>query len=107
VAKLDGPRTLDVGTKLFFTSAKTGGTTKGAEAEWNMPITPVAEIFDYLAERVVRRWEWEAEVGAQVDLSADSANDTSAGRRRNGGLTLRLKETWDGLLGGKRQGCCS
>ncbi|KAG8883715.1 hypothetical protein FRB97_006026 [Tulasnella sp. 331] len=54
-AKQPGPKKLDTGPKLFYTSARTGGisTSIGAvEDDDGIIVTPVTEIFDYLAERV-------------------------------------------------------
>ncbi|KAH9475717.1 hypothetical protein JR316_0011276 [Psilocybe cubensis] len=52
------------GPKLFFTSAKTG--------------EGVADVFEYIAQRVVRRWEYEEWVEARTMhfREASSANET-------------------------------
>jgi len=99
-----GPKKLDVGAKLFFTSAKTGGGT--AVDVGDVVVTPVNEIFDYLARRVVTRWEWEEQL---VDDPQESVPDEDARRsgRRRDALAIRLTETWNGLVHGRREACCS
>jgi Ras-related protein Rab-7A len=43
----------EIGPKLFWTSAKSG--------------QGVSDVFEYVAKRVVRMWEWEEERGREVD----------------------------------------
>ncbi|KAG9017918.1 hypothetical protein FRB95_012770 [Tulasnella sp. JGI-2019a] len=112
-AKLSGPKKLDKGPKLFFTSAKTGGLRfpgrlSGEDDGESMKVTPVAEIFDYLAERVMRRWEWEEQAGEPPDTQNDGDPGGSSGNRSSRGraFTIKLSETWHGLVSG-RPGCCS
>lgn len=95
---------LETRPKLFFTSAKTG--------------EGVADVFEYIARRVVRRWEWEeaAAVAGEVEASdtirledsgwgEEGANRYVNGHRRGrkggttGGSTGRR---WNGM-----GGCCS
>ncbi|KAF9075989.1 P-loop containing nucleoside triphosphate hydrolase protein [Rhodocollybia butyracea] len=51
------PPKLDTGPRLFFASAKSG--------------QGVPEVFEYIAKRVVRRWEWEESVEAETMLEWD------------------------------------
>ena len=67
------------GPKLFFTSAKTG--------------MGVPEVFAYVAQRVVMRWEWEAET-VYIDVP-DFDGDNS---------TVHLR---DGMTRPFRPACCS
>lgn len=110
-AKLAGPKALDVGAKLFFTSAKTGGIGADEAGTAGIAATPVPEIFEYLAERVVKRWEWEEQTGeAHAGVSDETLATATGGRRRRGALTVKLTETWNGLLAGRDsllEGCCS
>ncbi|KAI0344318.1 ras-domain-containing protein [Trametopsis cervina] len=52
---------LDQGTKLFFTSAKTG--------------EGVVDVFEYLAKRVVTRWEYEESIEARTLHMAEASID--------------------------------
>ncbi|KAG2339948.1 hypothetical protein BDR05DRAFT_834555, partial [Suillus weaverae] len=53
----------DIGPKLFFTSAKTG--------------TGVSDAFEYIALRVVKKWEYEEAVEARtVHVRDESDGDT-------------------------------
>lgn len=85
---------LDVGPKLFFTSAKTGSDT------------PISEIFAYVAERVVKRWEWEESVEAARGSDTDTDEVTL---RRRSGFRVRLGTMWEGLTGRNSTSgsCCS
>ena len=70
------PPPLERGPKLFFTSAKTG--------------EGVADVFEYIAYRVSRRWEYEEQMQARrVDFPDSSAAETvhlglDNGRERRG-----------------------
>lgn len=70
------PPPLEHGPKLFLTSAKTGEGVK--------------EVFEYVAQRVVRRWEYDERTQARiVQHSAVSAADTirlglTGGRQKKG-----------------------
>jgi len=98
------PAKLDDGPKLFFTSAKLGGI--GTSAHGDMVVTPVSEIFDYLARRVVKRWEWEERMAPQVDATEDEDDGmTQLRARRASKLTVKLTEAWNGIT--FRRGCCS
>ncbi|KAG8907582.1 hypothetical protein FRB99_003506 [Tulasnella sp. 403] len=95
---------LDVGPKLFLTSAKTGGTLGPSTAILGLQNTPIAEIFAYIAERVVKRWEWEERT---LEFQNPEEADGSRGPKRAAGtsLTIRLGEKWKGLVGGRS--CCA
>jgi Ras-related protein Rab-7A len=68
------------GPKLFFTSAKTGAG--------------VSEVFAYIAQRVVMRWEWEEEqTGPPIGLGSTS--------------TVGLEDSVDGQKKTSRLACCS
>ena len=75
-ARPSAPRTVPSrpprGPKLFFTSAKTGAG--------------VSDVFDYIARRVVMRWEWEeAHVGSPSlvrNYSTVHLGDTTTGKKR-------------------------
>jgi Ras-related protein Rab-7A len=53
--------TLEIGTKLFFTSAKTG--------------EGVADVFEYVAKRVVSKWEYEEMLEARTLHMAEASID--------------------------------
>ena len=59
---LSAPSPLETGAKLFFTSAKTG--------------EGVSDVFEYVAERVVRRWEYEEAMEARTLHVAEASTDT-------------------------------
>ncbi|KAG0701099.1 ras-domain-containing protein [Suillus ampliporus] len=70
------PEPPDSGPKLFFTSAKTG--------------SGVSEAFEYIALRVVRKWEYEEAVDARTFHIRDASDDDTVrlglddgGRKRN------------------------
>ena len=58
---LSAPSPLETGAKLFFTSAKTG--------------EGVSDVFEYVAERVVRRWEYEEAMENRTLHMADASVD--------------------------------
>ncbi|KAI0697474.1 P-loop containing nucleoside triphosphate hydrolase protein [Cytidiella melzeri] len=58
---LSAPPVLDQGTKLFFTSAKTG--------------EGVTDVFEYVAKRVVSRWEYEEIIEARTMHMAEASID--------------------------------
>lgn len=88
---------LDVGPKLFFTSAKTMVIRPD-----HMPLTPVAEVFSYIAERVTRRWEWEE---SRLELQESSEEGDYTGRAsQSRSLTVRLSERWKDMTSGSS--CC-
>ena len=70
-------------------------------------LTPVADVFAYVAERVVRRWEWEDSIMELQEYGADSESNEARGRGRS--LTVRLSERWRDLVGGTSRGgtCCA
>lgn len=68
------------GPKLFFTSAKTG--------------TGVSEVFDYVARRVVMRWEWE-----EAHMSAPNIIGNSS--------TVHLGDALTGEKKAFLSACCS
>jgi Ras-related protein Rab-7A len=68
------------GPKLFFTSAKTGAG--------------VSDVFAYIAQRVVMRWEWEE---ARADASTGVGNSSTVG----------LDEAVIGQKKAFRTACCS
>ncbi|KAF9468775.1 P-loop containing nucleoside triphosphate hydrolase protein [Collybia nuda] len=71
------------GPKLFFTSAKTG--------------EGVANVFEYIAARVVRRWEYEEHLEArQMHIREASAADTIM--LGTNGRKQRI-QTWSGCCG--------
>lgn len=87
----DADRPLDVGPRLFFTSAKTNSDT------------PIAEIFAYVAERVVRRWEWEESRDASI---VDGLDADDATIRRRSGFRVRLGDMWNNMTTSQSGGCC-
>ncbi|KAJ4469202.1 hypothetical protein J3R30DRAFT_3713853 [Lentinula aciculospora] len=76
--KLETPEEiLDTGPRLFFASARTG--------------EGVNDVFEYVAKRVVRRWEWEersvqrrSEEGEDEDEDGDEDYVVPGGRRTTG-----------------------
>jgi Ras-related protein Rab-7A len=78
--------------KLFFTSAKTGEGVK--------------EVFDYIARRVVVKWEWEArewdEDGEWERREDDMVRVVLRDERGNGG-----EGAGDGLRMKVVKGCCN
>ena len=59
---LPTPSPPELGAKLFFTSAKTG--------------EGVSDVFEYVAQRVVRRWEYEEAMEARTLHMADASMNT-------------------------------
>ncbi|TFK32627.1 P-loop containing nucleoside triphosphate hydrolase protein [Crucibulum laeve] len=80
------PPPLERGPKLFFTSAKTG--------------EGVSDVFEYIARRVVRKWEYEEQLEARrMHFREASAADTirlglQNGSRRN--LLMGGGKSWSG-----------
>ncbi|KAG9042920.1 hypothetical protein FS837_010223 [Tulasnella sp. UAMH 9824] len=97
---------LDVGPKLFFTSAKTGGAlgTVHPSVDVDFEVTPVSEIFAYVAKRVVKRWEWE-ESQQQLNLLDGTDALTITGKPKS--LVVRLGEGWSRMTSGLQGSCCS
>ncbi|KAG8951633.1 hypothetical protein FRC04_005921 [Tulasnella sp. 424] len=97
---------LDLGPKLFFTSAKTGGAggTVHPSVDVDFEMTPVSEIFAYVAKRVVRRWEWE-ESQQDLDLMDGSEALATAGKQKS--IVVRLGEGWTRMTSGLQGSCCS
>lgn len=75
------PPPLEMGARLFFTSAKTG--------------EGVSDVFEYVAQRVVRRWEYEEAVEARTLHMADASADG----------TIRLQHSNDSSIW-KATSCC-
>jgi len=79
---------LEYGPKLFFTSAKTG--------------EGVREVFDYVAKRVIVRWEWEVR---EWDEEGEWVGDDTirVGLRRDG-RTAGDQDRWGMKV---TRGCCA
>ncbi|KAG8943825.1 hypothetical protein FRC03_002310 [Tulasnella sp. 419] len=104
---------LEVGPKLFFTSAKTGGvapssSSKAASID-GVQITPVAEIFEYVAKRVVERWEWEEKMMEFAEHDDNNGDGLSVrlGTNSGGSGIVRLGERFKDWVGGSRRSCCA
>ncbi|KEP51476.1 Ras-like protein [Rhizoctonia solani 123E] len=77
-----GRESLETGPKLFWSSARTG--------------EGVSPVFEYVARRVVQRWEWEeSRLGFDEEIEEDS-----------GPTAMRLREDWGKGKGGWRAACC-
>ncbi|CAE6526789.1 unnamed protein product [Rhizoctonia solani] len=77
-----GNERLETGPKLFWSSARTG--------------EGVAPVFEYVARRVVQRWEWEeSRLGFDEGIEED-----------DGPTALRLREDWGKGKRGWRAACC-
>ncbi|CUA77209.1 Ras-related protein RABG2 [Rhizoctonia solani] len=73
---------LESGPKVFWSSARTGES--------------VSSVFEYVARRVVQRWEWEeSRLGSDEGIEEDS-----------GPTTMRLREGWGKGKLGWQSACC-